>query len=368
LDERHVNASINALLALARKGGKEVQKPLLQSLARLADQELTEAQDLEALRVLQLCFIRMGRHDQEMSRAAIKTLSRRYPAKTQDLNRELCQLLVYLESPDVITKTLALMAAAPTQEEQMHYAFVLRNLKSGWTLEQRRIYFSWFNLALREYKGGHSFAPYLVNIRKDAANTLSELERADLASILENRTATPAPLAPARLFVKEWTMSELEPALGEAGQHRSFERGKQSFTAAQCFQCHRMGNDGGSVGPDLTAVASRFNRHDLLENILLPSKVISDRYQSYTITKRYGEEVNGCITDETDEKVVLVVDPMTQQRQEVLKKDIVSREVSKVSQMPEWLLNVLTREEILDLLAYLEADGKPDHSAFARVR
>jgi putative heme-binding domain-containing protein len=105
-----------------------------------------------------------------------------------------------------------------------------------------------------------------------------------------------------------------------------------------------------------------------LENILLPSKVISDRYQSYTITKRNGDEVNGCITEETDEKVVVVVNPMTQQHEEVLKKDIESRTVSKLSQMPEGLLNVLTREEILDLLAYLEAGGKADHVAFAGAR
>ena len=129
-----------------------------------------------------------------------------------------------------------------------------------------------------------------------------------------------------------------------------------------------MGNDGGSVGPDLTGVAGRFNRRDLLENILLPSKVISDRYQSFTITKRDGEEVSGCITEETDEKIVLLVNPMTQQSQEVLKKDIQSRAVSKLSQMPEGLLNVLTREEILDLLAYLEADGKPDQARFSGVR
>jgi putative heme-binding domain-containing protein len=163
-------------------------------------------------------------------------------------------------------------------------------------------------------------------------------------------------------------VAELAPALSEAGHGRSFAQGKEAFAAAQCAACHRMGNDGGSVGPDLTGVAGRFNRRDLLENILLPSKVVSDRYQSFTITKRDGEEVSGCITEETDEKIVLLVNPITQQREEVLKKDIQSRAVSKVSQMPEGLLNVLTREEILNLLAYLEADGKPGHAAFAGVR
>ena len=360
LDETSVNASINALLALARVGDKELQKKLLESLSRLTDQELTESQRLEALRVLQVCFIRMGKPDERTTDEVIEALTKYFPAKTENLNRELCQLLVYLEAPDVITKTLALMADARTQEEQMHYAYTLRNVKEGWTVEQRRIYFSWFSKALREYKGGNSFAKYLINIRKDAIANLSDAESVALASIIEARTsAPPPPVGPPRQLVKEWTLDELEPALQEPVARRSYARGKEAFGAAQCIVCHRMGNDGGSVGPDLTAVGGRFNRHDLLENILQPSKVISDRYQTFTITKRDGEEISGCITEESDEKLVVTVNPTTQQSEEVLKKDIESRSVSKVSQMPEGLLNVLTREEILDLLAFLEGENQP---------
>ena len=362
LEETHVNASLNALLALARRGDRSLQGGLLQSLARLRDQPLTEAQALEALRVLELCFIRMGRPDDETAGAVVKTLSRFYPAQSESQNRELCQLLVYLDAPDVLNKTLALMAAALTQEEQMHYAFVLRNVKRGWTAEQRRVYFSWFNKARREFKDGAGFAPYLVNIRQDAIETLTETERAELASILEDRQPVAVTIPP-RQFVKEWTMADLEPLLPQVGKGHSFTKAKEAFTAGQCVLCHRVGNEGGAIGPDLTGVSGRFGRRDLLDNILLPSKVISDRYQSFIITKRNGEEVSGCITEESDEKVVLIVNPMTQQRAEVLKKDIQSREVSKVSQMPEGLLNVLGREEILDLLAYLESNGRPESPA-----
>ena len=163
-------------------------------------------------------------------------------------------------------------------------------------------------------------------------------------------------------------MAALEPALAEAGRPRSFTRGKELFAATQCLACHRMGNDGGSVGPDLTAVASRFNHRDLLESLLLPSKVISDRYQTYTITRIDGEEVSGCIIEETGEKIVLVVNPMTQERHEVLKADVQSRTVSKLSQMPDGLLNILTKDEILDLLAYVEAGGKADATIFHETR
>lgn len=59
---------------------------------------------------------------------------------------------------------------------------------------------------------------------------------------------------------------------------------------------------------------------------------------------------------------------MTQQRQEVLKKDIQSRILSRTSAMPEGLLNTLSQEEIFDLLAYLEASDKPDTNLFGGAK
>ena len=102
-----------------------------------------------------------------------------------------------------MSKTLALMAAAPTQEEQMHYAYVLRTAKFGWASEPRRAYFSWFNPALRDFKGGNSFGKYLINIRQDSLTLLGQKERAEMASIIENRSATAAPAGPQRAFMKE---------------------------------------------------------------------------------------------------------------------------------------------------------------------
>ena len=367
LDETRPDACINALLALARKADPSVQPALLASLERLAKQNLTEAQRLDALRVLQVCFVRMGRTDGADCEKIAATWSRFYPAKSANLNRELAQLLVYLNARDVVSKTLALMAAAATQEGQMHYAYVLRNVTSDWTDERRRTYFNWFNHALRDYKGGNSFDKYLVNIRQDALAQLEPKLRARMAALVENR---PAPVAPAtpRAFVKEWTMADLEPALANVGHNRSFERGKEAFIAAQCVMCHRVGNDGGAVGPELTAVAARFNRRDLLENIILPSKVISDRYQSWIISRSDGEDVSGVIAEETADKVVLFVNALTQERESIPKKEIKERRVSTLSAMPEGLLNTLTREEVLDLIAYLEAGGRSDAPAFAHAR
>ena len=73
------------------------------------------------------------------------------------MNAELCQLLVYLEAPSIAGKALKMIAEAPTQEEQMEYARALRVLKTGWTMSQRKEYFTWI-LKAANFKGGNSLA------------------------------------------------------------------------------------------------------------------------------------------------------------------------------------------------------------------
>ena len=85
-----------------------------------------------------------------------------------------------------------------------------------------------------------------------------------------------------REFVQEWKMADLEPALDEVSQGRNFANGKAAFHDAQCMLCHRFGNEGGSIGPELTAVSSKYGRREILESIIEPSKVISDQFQNIT--------------------------------------------------------------------------------------
>jgi putative heme-binding domain-containing protein len=406
LSETRTNAGINGLLALARLGGKETQTPLLKALAKFPLDGLTESQKLEKLRVIELSFIRQGKPDEQIAKMAIEKLDRQYPASTQALNRELCELLIYLQAPDVVEKTLALLDKAATQEEQIFYIFHLRKLKSGWTMEQRQHYFSWFNRehegepgdptyhkgagyypwskragykpqhspellkwfqdAERDYGDGSSFPKFMANFRKDAVDSLNDQERAELASLITEKKDEPKKPVAEHKFVKEWKMEDLMADLDKASSGRSFTKGKDAFVAAQCIQCHRFNNEGGAVGPELTAVASRFARKDILESILDPSKVVSEQYQNMTITKKDGDDVTGRIIEENDTKVVVVTNPLTQTKAEVLKADIQKREASKLSPMPEGLVNVLTKDEILDLLAYLESGGKQTAVAFEK--
>ena len=162
-------------------------------------------------------------------------------------------------------------------------------------------------------------------------------------------------------------MADLEPSLDEASHSRSFANGKAAFNDAQCLLCHRFGNEGGSIGPELTAVSSKYARRDILESIIEPSKVVSDQFQNISIVKKDGESQTGRLLDENDQKVVIQPNPLSPDRVEIAKSDIEQRMASKVSSMPEGLLNQFTKEEILDLLAYIESAGKEKAKNFQDV-
>ncbi len=400
LDETRKRASLTALLALARCGSPDLQDKLLESLDRFGPDDFAEDQKLEALRVCEVCFARMGGPSQNTARDVIKSLDDLFPSKSWPLNRELSQLLIALETPGIVKKTLDLRDAAATQEEQLHYMVALRNARTGWSIEDRQRYFSWFRSRPptqdggptypggasyfisrntrhssetiqwfkdvgRDYGDGASFNDFLKNLRKAAVENLSDAERGELAALLVD------PAAPATAkakkepkFVREWKVSDLAADLERAGRGRNFENGREAFAAAQCLACHRFGNEGGGTGPDLTAVSSRFTRKDVWESIVDPSKVVSEQYQNITVTKKDGNDVTGRLVEETESKLVLVPNPLATDRVEMAKSAVQKRAPSKVSPMPEGLVNVLTKDDILDLLAYLESGGKREHAAF----
>src|SRR4030095_9281361 len=93
-----------------------------------------------------------------------------------------------------------------------------------------------------------------------------------------------------REFVKEWKMAEFLADLDKASNGRSFQRGRQAFIDAQCLACHRFGNEGGAVGPELTAASSKYTRRDILEAILDPSKIVSEQYQNVELTLTNGDD------------------------------------------------------------------------------
>ncbi len=164
--------------------------------------------------------------------------------------------------------------------------------------------------------------------------------------------------------MKEWTTADLQPLLPEVSKGRNFGRGKDIFFQAQCSACHRYGDQGGSIGPDVTAVATRFKRQDILEAMTEPSKVLSEQYRNIVIETTAGKVIIGRIADENSDQIVVRPNPLEPKTVTIKTSDIESREFSKVSPMPAALLNTFTQEEILDLLAYLESLGDSKHPNF----
>src|SRR5439155_26782069 len=134
---------------------------------------------------------------------------------------------------------------------------------------------------------------------------------------------------------------DLQAVLDRVGRGRSFESGRQAFAGAQCVLCHRMGQSGGLFGPDLTAASSRFNRHDMLDSILNPSRVIDDKFRNIVFTLKDGSSVAGTIEREDEKGVVIRTNPLVAQTTTLQAADIARREPSTISPMPPGLINVL---------------------------
>jgi putative heme-binding domain-containing protein len=164
-------------------------------------------------------------------------------------------------------------------------------------------------------------------------------------------------------------VSELAPIVerGIKGG-RNFERGRKLFGEAGCASCHRFDNDGASVGPDLTNVAGRFSIRDLLESTIEPNKAISDQYGAIIIRKKDGDTVVGRVGNLSGD-VLMVIENMFAPNDftNVKRQDIESIEPSKVSMMPEGLLNGFHEDEILDLTAFLLSRGDANSKMFRSV-
>jgi putative heme-binding domain-containing protein len=120
-----------------------------------------------------------------------------------------------------------------------------------------------------------------------------------------------------------------------------------------CASCHRFGELGTDVGPDLTTLNSRFKKKDILESILWPSKIISDQYESFMIETTAGDIITGAVVMEDDRRIVLRTAENPDRPVQVAKAQIKTQAKSPVSLMPEELLAGLSHKEINALVAFL---------------
>jgi putative heme-binding domain-containing protein len=148
------------------------------------------------------------------------------------------------------------------------------------------------------------------------------------------------------------TPDEIFEFQNKQDQPGSTEAGRSIFEK-QCASCHRFGEIGRDVGPDLTTITSRFKKKDVLEAILWPSKVISDQYQAEMIEMSDGSVVTGVLVRENATAVVLRTAENPDRPVQVQKAKIATRAASTVSLMPEALLDGYSQKDITDLMTFV---------------
>jgi putative heme-binding domain-containing protein len=341
---------------------------ILGKLNEIPLDKLNAWQKIDLARTYQVALHRLGEPTADERKAILAKFAPAFPSEDRSLNGMLLEILVYLQDHTVAPKAMKLLGEAPTQEEQIDYAKSLRMLKTGWTPELRKEYFTWF-LKAANYRGGSSFGGFLRLIKTDAVKTLSDAEATALKDVIEAKPGAAAlPEEKPRPFVKAWKVNDLAPKL-EAGlkSGRDFDNGRKLFAVAKCFSCHRYDNEGGSYGPDLTGVAGRFSPRDLLESVVDPNKEISDQYAQVEIRTLDGRIVVGRIVNLSNDDVRVntnMLDPGSTTA--VNRNNIESMKPSKISMMPAGLLDTFKEDEILDLMAYMLSRGDRTAATFKK--
>ncbi|MCW5910771.1 MAG: c-type cytochrome [Cyclobacteriaceae bacterium] len=401
LNEADPVALTQAMIALARHGKPAVKNKMIQALVKVDFDKLTPPQKIDLARAFEVLIFRLGKPEGDARKQLIAYLDARYPSSSNELDRVLSKVLVYMEAPGSTEKTLALLLNAkddPQEKtvsassdlimrnpqygldiarmlsnvppaQQTYLATVLSEAVEGWTPALHETYFKWFANAFT-YKGGMSYIGFIDKARKkalthtpaDRTEYFNALSGAALLTESGNDLADkPQPKGPGRRRSLEEALALVDGTLSG----RNFEQGKNMYEATLCSSCHSMRGEGGAVGPDLTQVGTRFSAKDILEHTLDPNKEISDQYAATVFTMKDGSSIVGRLINEEDGKYFVSQNPfMPQSLREVAKADVVSTRRSTVSLMLPGLLGRLNDEEIKDIVAYLVAGGNPDHAVY----
>jgi putative heme-binding domain-containing protein len=375
----------------------DLQSAVLAALGTLDYRSLEPSDQPAWLRAHQLAFTRFGKPSPDRVASTLARLEALYPLPDARLNRDLCELLVLLDSPTVVARTLALMATARDDEgviatdallernmgygkqatsvhesrpnrQQIAYMVALRNATAGWTPDLRRAYFGWFPVA-RTWRGGNSFKNFVEHTRKEALAGISpEGEKAALDALSQKELVvstfkvTP-PKGPGRAYTVDEVVRLAEGKL----VNRDYAAGRNHYHATLCATCHLFAGEGGNLGPDLTGIGNRYSLRDLAENIIEPSKVISDLYDSHQITRRDGSLLIGRVVSEANGELLVMTNPYApDQLARVPAAEVKEKRALGISIMPPSLINSLNPEELLDLLAFLRSGGNAQDPMFKR--
>jgi putative heme-binding domain-containing protein len=349
---------LTAILALVRAGTDEDRAAAGVTVSTFSlDDSASRIEKLTLLRIHDLA----GVPNSPDTRSKVeKQMLSLLPDLSEPVNREVARGLSAIGSSRAVAFGLERLASADDQLERLHFLEVLSETGPGWTGEQRTLFFNSLAHARRFSYGDRFLAPFFQTLEKTALSSVAEpQELTRLAALLVEEAEPLKETAPARPFVKHWTMDDF-PLSGANTEAANLTRGRDLYSAVLCAQCHVCGTTGRPVGPDLTTVANRFNRHDLIESIIEPSKVVAEVHRNVIVTKTDGSVLQGRIVqnDFRESKLSLSTNPFAPSELLILpKSEIRSWEESPISPMPPALIDTLTRAEIEDLLAFILSGG-----------
>jgi putative heme-binding domain-containing protein len=145
----------------------------------------------------------------------------------------------------------------------------------------------------------------------------------------------------------------IQMALSRPGDPGRGRKVLEDVDRSLCLKCHRVGDRGERIGPELSGLGGRFARITIVESILEPSRSVAPGYESVTVALADGRVLSGVRAAETDR--TLTLGDGEGRRHEIPKREIESRRRQPKSTMPDGLEKRLTAEEFVDLVAYLAA-------------
>jgi len=338
-------------------------KHVAELLARLAAEPLVPASapegDARALalsraRTLELALLRAPPPPEVRARLA-ETLLAAFPSGAAALDAQLGVLLASL--PEAAARFVPLAAERCARgtdpAEAFRWAFLARQSSEGWTSRTRRHVFNWLYGAQLGSGGGRAVPLYLAALRDDLAAGLDPEARTDLGPLAEPPPELGATYASARRSVRAWTLEELLPAAGELEAGRDLERGRALLAEARCLACHRVEGQGGSRGPELVGLGARATPRGLLARLLHPPDGGSELWRDTVLTTRDGRRHVGRVVGRDEGGVRLRERYGIRAVVRYDAEDLAEEARAPLSPMPAGLLDGLTREEVLDLVAFL---------------
>ncbi len=372
IEERAPLAAATGMLGLVRTAAKPIDlEPVFEkTLSMLRMDGLAVGAELALLRVVHLACQELNDGCRESLRDQLfDVVAPRFPSLDDRLNREYALTMAYARRPEAIAKILdQLPPGDENQALQIHYVYALREIKDGWTAAQKQSLLAWFRKA-KDWRGGASFAGFINRLFESsleffdvqeteaayaAIPEYAPVEDEDLLASLRRRSDHVQPnifarRSGTRLYseqeIFEYMMYDPMTTVADTGQ------GRKIFDEA-CAKCHRFGDLGKDYGPDLTTLANRFSRSDILEATLWPSRTISDQYGAWRIET--ADDVYSALILEEDDDTITVLIPDLERPVSIARGNIVDMRESEISIMPEGLLDNFDMRETAGLFRFLQ--------------